>query len=84
MNKSLRSWLRTTTRNSRLPLVWATLLSLGLFLPMAATATATTACHADGGHAPVSIGDGMADEDAGTVTFAVTCNPCGAVNATFH
>ncbi len=61
-----------------IPCVLAAGFLLGTFLP--STATAQT-CNADGGPATVNIGDGVAMEDAGTVTFVITCNPCGKVNA---
>jgi len=55
--------------------------TIGILLASAVTATDNNDCNADGGHAHISIGDGVANEDAGTVTFTITCNPCGQVNA---
>ncbi len=61
----------------------AAVLVLGLLAPTAVSAHDPDpgSCNADGGHAHVNIGNGVADEDDGTVTFTVTCNPCGKVNA---
>lgn len=57
------------------------LLAFGVFSPTAATATDNNNCNADGGHAHISMGDGVASEALGTVTFTLTCHPCGKVNA---
>ncbi len=57
-----------------------TLLTVSL-LAMAMPTPATAQCNADGGPAYINISDGVAGEDDGTVTFTITCNPCGQVNA---
>ncbi|MEZ5332685.1 MAG: PKD domain-containing protein [Thermoanaerobaculia bacterium] len=47
-------------------------------LPLPATAEE---CIADGGPAFININDGVVSEGGGSVTFTVTCHPCGRVNA---
>lgn len=63
---------------SRLLRLTAPLLALSILPPAPAVAED---CIADGGPAYVNINDGVVSEGAGTVTFTVTCHPCGKVNA---
>lgn len=71
--------MRTGRRPSLL--VVTLTLCFAFWLPSAATATDNDGCNAAGGHAHISIADGVASEDGGSVTFTITCNPCGQVNA---
>lgn len=80
MNEHIGNRHASETRTLR-RLAPAVLLAAGIFLPTAATATDNDGCNADGGHAHISLSDGIANESAGTITFVLTCNPCGRVNA---
>jgi hypothetical protein len=67
---------------SPLTLLAAAILAVGLSQsPATAHDPDPGECIADGGHAHIHIGDGVADEDAGSITFTIACNPCGKVNA---